>query len=103
MTSEEKSKILSELSKLMTIIENIEISDPNNKTIKGSPELSPGTITIQMNGIPDNDGVIENTLRKIVFETVNEILESRSDPDDVSSVKTAYETAQKYRSSEVPQ
>lgn len=73
------------------------LSDSDDKTIKGSPDLTPGTVTIQMNGIPDPDGAIESALRKIVFETVNEIIEKRADPEISRRRKAAYDVAQKYR------
>lgn len=96
-------RIARRISSLIKMVEMMDETENDQKTISGSPTLSPGTITIQMNGIPDQDGEIEGTLRKIVFETVNEIIERRSDPDVVEKRKSAYEIAQKYRDDEEPE
>jgi len=87
------------LSALIKEISQIEDVPSDRKTISGSPSLSPGTVTINIIGIPDDDGEIESTLRNLVFDTVNRIIEKRSKPEDVEGRKFAHDVAQKYRDS----
>jgi len=88
------------ISNLIKSIDVMEESSFDQKIISGSPALSPGTVTIQINGIPDQDGAIEAALRKVVFDTVNQIIESRADPEVMKRRRSAYEMALGYRAEE---